>query len=82
MWLAGDWQEQFEFGWQLILGVEPVGEVDSSNSTIRMNLHPERLYVVGTVGSASEIRQVELNLVPALVQSHGHCAYEWLDPCG
>ena len=39
---------------------------------------PERLDVVGTVGATSEIGQVELNLVPALVQPHGHGTDEGL----
>jgi hypothetical protein len=40
---------------------------------------PEGLDVVGTVGTAGEVRQVELNLIPALVESHGHGADEGLD---
>ena len=40
---------------------------------------PEGLDVVGTVGTTSEIRQVELNLIPALVESHGHRADERLN---
>ena len=40
---------------------------------------PEGLNVVGTVGSAGEIRQVELNLVPAFIEAHGHRADEGLD---
>ena len=79
MWLTSNRQEEFEFWRQLIFGVEPVGEVDSSDSAVRMDLHPQRLYVVGTVSSSCEIRQVELNLVPPFIKSHGHCAYEGLD---
>jgi hypothetical protein len=76
LWFSSNWQEEFELWWQLILSVQSVREVDSSDSTVGVDLHPQRLYVVRTVSSASEIRQVELNLVPALVQSHRHCAYE------
>ena len=43
---------------------------------------PERLDVVSTVGSTGEIRQVELNLIPAFVKSHGHGADERLDTSG
>jgi hypothetical protein len=43
---------------------------------------PEGLNVVGTVGTAGEIRQVELNLVPALVETHGHGADEGLHAGG
>ena len=81
LWFSGNWQEEFELWWQLILSVQSIGEVDSSDSAVRVDLHPQCLYVVGTVSSASEIGQVELNLVPALVESHGHCAYERFYPC-
>lgn len=32
-----------------------------------------------TVSSPSEVRKIELDLVPALIQAHGHRANEWLD---
>ena len=82
MWLSSDWQEKLELGWELILGVESVGEVDSSNSTVGVDLNSQSLYIIGTVGSSSEIRQVELNLIPTFIESHGHGADEWLDSGG
>ena len=42
-------------------------------------LDTESLDVVGAVRSAGEVGQVELDLVPAVVQSHRHRADEWLD---
>lgn len=39
-----------------------------------MDLHAQSLDVVGTISSASEIREVKLNLVPALIKSHRHGA--------
>ena len=39
---------------------------------------PQGLNVVSTVGSSCEIRQVKLNLIPALIKSHWHGADEWL----
>ena len=80
LWLASHRQEQFEFRRQLILSVQSIREVDSSDSAVGVNLHPQRLYVVGTVGPTGEIRQVELNLVPALVQPHRHRTDEGLHP--
>jgi len=74
LWLTSNWQEELEFWGELVLGVESVGEIDSSNSAVCMDLNSKGLYVVGTVSSPCEIRQVELNLIPALIQSHGHCA--------
>ena len=42
-----------------------------------MNLDSEGFYITGTVSSSGEIRQVELNLIPTLIQSHWHSANEW-----
>ena len=39
-----------------------------------MDLDSECLDVAGSVGSASEVGEVELDLVPALVQPHRHRA--------
>lgn len=47
-----------------------------------MDCHSKGLYVVAPIGSPREVREVELNLIPALIQSHGHSADEWLDPGG
>ena len=47
-----------------------------------MNLHSQGFNVVRSVGSPCEITQVELNLVPAFVQTHGHCANEGLHTGG
>lgn len=44
------------------------------------HLHSEGLDVVGAVGAAREVGQVELDLVPAVVQPHGHGADEGLHP--
>eukprot|EP00406_Dinophysis_acuminata_P003904 CAMPEP_0179226202 /NCGR_PEP_ID=MMETSP0797-20121207/8694_1 /TAXON_ID=47934 /ORGANISM="Dinophysis acuminata, Strain DAEP01" /LENGTH=113 /DNA_ID=CAMNT_0020933227 /DNA_START=298 /DNA_END=639 /DNA_ORIENTATION=- len=43
-----------------------------------MKLHAERLNVVCAVSTSREIGQIELNLVPALIKPHGHCADEGL----
>ena len=82
LWLTSNWQEELELWWELILGVESIGEIDSSDSAVSMNLHSEGLYVVGTIGPSCEIGQVELDLVPAFIQSHGHGADERLDTGG
>ena len=43
---------------------------------------PERLNIVCTISSPCEIRQVELDLIPALIESHRHRADEGLDTSG
>jgi len=47
-----------------------------------MHLNAKSLNVVGTVRTTSEVRKVELNLVPALIQAHRHCANEGLHTGG
>ena len=42
---------------------------------------PKRFNVVGSVGPPRVVRQVELNLIPAFVESHGHGADEWFYSC-
>lgn len=47
-----------------------------------MDLNSQSLDVVSTVGTTGEITQVELNLVPALIQTHGHGTDEGLHSGG
>lgn len=47
-----------------------------------MNLDAECLDVVCTISTAGEVGQVELDLVPAFVETHGHRADEGLDAGG
>lgn len=76
---ASNGQEKFEFWGKLVFGVEAVGEVNSTDSAVSVNLDSEGFDVVGTVSTSGEIGQVELNLVPAFIKSHGHGANERLD---
>ena len=36
-------------------------------------------HIVCSISSTSEIRQIELNLVPAIIQTHWHCTDKWFD---
>ena len=60
----------------------PVGEVNPSNPTVRMYLNSQCFYVVCSVCAPGKVSQVELDLVPAVVESHGHRADEWLHSGG
>ena len=52
-----------------------------NKSQLGVDFLPKGLNIVGTVGTSSEIGQVELNLIPALVKSHGHRANERFYSC-
>ena len=72
-----------EFFGQVFLWIKFIWKVNSPDSAVGMNLYTESLYIVGTVSSLCEIRQVKLNLIPAIIQPHGHGTYEGLDSgCG
>lgn len=47
------------------------------HSSVRIADHGKR-----TISTTGEVRKVELDLVPALIKSHGHCADEGLDSRG
>jgi hypothetical protein len=71
-----DGQEQFELRGQFLLGVQAIREVNAADATIGVQLDSKGLNVIRAVRAACEVAQVELNLVPAFVQSHGHSADE------
>lgn len=41
--------------------------------------NPNCLHVIGAVGAFNKVRQIELHLIPALVQAHRHRADKRLD---
>ena len=77
-----DRQVQLELCRQLLLAVQPVREINPPDPTVGVDLNPQRLHVVGPIGSPREVRQVELDLIPALVQPHRHRADEGLHSGG
>merc|ERR1719421_67920 len=75
-------QEELELRRKLLLGVQAIREVDAAQTAVRVDLNAKRLDVIRPVRAAREVRQVELDLVPAFVQTHRHRANEWLHTCG
>merc|ERR550514_379668 len=61
-------QEELELRRKLLLRVQAIREVDAAQPAVRVDLNAKRLDVVRTVRTAREVRQVELDLVPAFVQ--------------
>ena len=43
----------------------PIGEINSSDSAVGMNLHSSGFNVICTIGSSCKIRQIKLNLIPS-----------------
>lgn len=77
--LLGDGQEELELRGQLLFRVEAVGEVNPADSAVGMNLDPQRLDIVRAIRSAGEVTEVELDLVPPLIQTHRHRTDKRLD---
>ena len=75
-----DGQEELELGRQLLLGVEPIAEVDTPDAAVGVDRHPQGLDVVAAIGPPREVAEVELDLVPPLVEPHRHGANEGLHP--
>ena len=48
--------------------------LDAADAAIRVDLHPQCLNIVCAVGSTGKVGQVELDLIPPLIQTHGHRA--------
>ena len=40
--LAGNGQEEFELGWELVFGIKSIREVDSSNTAVRVDLNSKQ----------------------------------------
>merc|ERR1719335_1217362 len=72
------WEEQLELWGQLLLTVEAIREVDPPDAAVGVELDAQSLDVVRSVRAAREVGEVELDLIPALVQAHGHGADEGL----
>ena len=77
--LLGNGHQKTELRWKLVLGIQAVGEVDPTDATIGVDLNAQGLDVVGAIRPTRKVAQIELDLVPTLVQPHGHGADEGLD---
>ena len=80
--VVGDWQEELELWWEFLLGIQAVGEINTPDTAVSMQLHSEGFDVVGSIGTPRKVGQIELNLIPTLVQSHRHGANEGLHSGG
>ena len=58
--LAGNGEEEFELGRQLVFGVESVGEVDSSDTAVGVDLNSRKTNV--QVNYLSELRSYTLKI--------------------
>lgn len=72
--LLSDGEEELEFGWELFLRVQSIWKIDSTDSAVSMDLNTKSFNIVCTIGSSSEIREVELYLIPTFIQAHRHSA--------
>jgi len=80
--LLRDGEEQLELWREFLLGVQTIAEVHAPDAAVGVHLHSQGLDVVRSVSAPSEVGQVELDLIPAFVQSHGHRANKGFHTCG
>jgi len=73
-------QKQLEFRGQLVLRIQSIREIDPSDPAVCVDLNAQCLHIIGPVRSSREIRQIELDLIPSVIQPHRHRANERLDP--
>jgi len=73
-------KEELELWGKFLLGVQPVGKIDPPDPAVLVQLHPKSLNVVSPVSPTGEVTQVKLDLVPPLVEPHGHGTNERFDP--
>lgn len=78
IWL--DPQEQLVLGWDFLLRVNPVVQVDPGDTAICMDFYATKLLKVGSEGFLTKLLQVKIDLVPAVVQFQRHRTEEWLYP--
>jgi len=75
-------KEKLKFRRKFLFRVETIAKINASNSAVCMDLHAQSFNIISTVGTASEIRKIELDLIPAIIQPHRHCANEGLHTSG
>jgi len=75
-------QEELEFWGQFLLRIQAITEVQAANAAVGVDLHAERLNVIRAVRASREVAEVKLNLIPSLVEAHGHGANERLHTRG
>lgn len=67
-----DPQKQLVFGWDLLLGICSVVQIDSGYAAVGVDLHSAKPLEVASEGFLTELLEVEVDLVPALVQFEWH----------
>lgn len=57
----------------------PIGEINSPDPAVSVDLHPRGLDVIRAVGPTREVTQIELNLIPSAGEPDGHRRAERAD---
>jgi len=71
---------QFELWWKLVFGVLFLREEDPPKTAISMNLDPQSLRIGRTIRFSGELREIELDVVPTVLEPERHRADIGLDP--
>ena len=77
-----DGKKEFKLRGKLLFTVQPVREINSSDSAVGVDGHTQSFNVIASVSPPRKIRKIELDLIPALIEPHGHGADEGFDSGG
>ncbi len=77
-----DGKKEFKLRGKLLFTVQPVRKINSSDSAVGVDGHTQSFNVIASVSPPRKIRKIELDLIPALIEPHGHGADEGLDSSG
>lgn len=69
-------KKELELRRKLLFTIEPVREIDSSDTAVGVDSHTQSFNIITTISPPCKIRKIELNLIPALIKPHRHCADE------
>lgn len=73
-------QKQLEFRRQFFFRVKSVTEINPSQPTVSVQLHPQCFNIISAISPSCKVAQIELNLIPSFVKSHRHGANERFYP--
>lgn len=74
-----DWKKELELRRKLFFRIQTIREIYAANTAVCMDLNSECFYIISTISTSGEVREIELDLIPSFIEPHGHCTNERFD---